>query len=134
MLISDWSSDVCSSDLRLDRQHDALLVEYRAFALQVMHGGAADDDAKEGLVRRVTEHYAATLQLRELLHEEDVPALLAYHGAVAKTRRAFVEMTGFDDLKHAYEGIAEDDLTKRALDTRLRLKLRRDVQIGRANV
>src|SRR3546814_9274255 len=67
-----------------------------------MHGGAADDVAKEGLVRRVTEHYAATLQLRELLHEEDVPALLAYHGAVAKTRRAFVEMTGFDDLKPAY--------------------------------
>src|SRR3546814_9126800 len=73
MRISDWSSDVCSSDLELDAEHAALPLHRAQEYLMTQDVGQAPDDgqtesgAAASLARRIVE-------LMELL--EDPPALL----------------------------------------------------------
>src|SRR3546814_16908595 len=57
MRISDWSSDVCSSDLLEDRLEEVPVARVRAQLLQVVAGaeaapGALDDDHADRLVGR----------------------------------------------------------------------------------
>src|SRR3546814_7861437 len=45
MLISDWSSDVCSSDLDLDRHH-LRVAEQRVLVLEQRHGGLVEREVQ----------------------------------------------------------------------------------------
>src|SRR3546814_8617599 len=61
MRISDWSSDVCSSDLQVD--HRVLhLLQLGAAILQVVHlvSGLKLDDVLPARRRNVEQHHAAT--------------------------------------------------------------------------
>src|SRR3546814_9535187 len=74
MRISDWSSDVCSSDLRLELIANGRVADY---ARRIEHpGGARDEHAAAG-----PEGHAQCAQHRQ-------PVILREHGAEPARRRA----------------------------------------------
>src|SRR3546814_6891437 len=56
MRISDWSSDVCSSDLRLAHRQDAALVGVEGLTAAQRLGGGVADEARGRLVALAEPH------------------------------------------------------------------------------
>src|SRR3546814_1480878 len=81
MRISDWSSDVCSSDLLLDAPR--LSSAGRSFPVEVAHFPARRDESLEAQARRAVGHALAT-------HEGDVLVFLPGRREIARLQAALL--------------------------------------------
>src|SRR3546814_5098147 len=98
--ISDWSSDVCSSDLRVQRQRprdaDALALAAGKLVREIAHLGGAQADAIEEL----RDHLLALLRSRDTVDEQRLADDIADRHARIQRRVRVLE----DDLHLAAEG------------------------------